>query len=220
MKLELEVLDGPQKGKKISLKTGLQIGQKTPFDFADKQMSQMHSVLSFDNKNSWNIECLATLKLRVGADEVGRANLIKGLIFHLGQTGFKVVEKPKLAYESWDEAIKDWLTNNPASPAPSEIFFFLNAIRLTFIQGSQFEEYFTLSYGPRVIGHNNIDLNLKDPSAPHRVAKFFQVGAQSYVENMCGDRAKINGAPFDQHRIQNGDRLTVASNVIELSVLK
>lgn len=221
MKIELEVLDGPQKGNRISLKNGLQFGRLAgPLSFEDSQMADLHGVITFDHKKSWNIECLAPLKLRLGFEEVDRAQLLFGLIFHLGQTGFKVVQRPALAYESWDAGMKDWLQNHPGRLQANELFFFLTPLRLTFIQGPQYEDFYTLSYGARELGFNNLDLNIKDPSVPNKIAKFFQIGDQAYIENLCGDRAKINGAFFDQHPIQNGDRLTIASNVIELSLLK
>jgi hypothetical protein len=222
MKLEIEVLDGPQKGKRIGLKNGLQIGQNQPigFNFNDKQMAQLHAVLSFDGKSTWFIECVAPLKLRLGTAEVPRAALLPSLIFHIGQTGFKVVEKAKLAYDSWDEGLKDWLSHYPGKEIKTDFFFFETLVRLTFIQGTQFEEHYTLSYGPRVLGYNHLDLNIKDPSAPSYIARFFQEGNRSYIENLCGERLRLNGEPFEQHALKDGDRLTVASNVIEVNLLK
>lgn len=220
MRLEIEVLDGSQKGKRISLKNGLQIGQNAPYGFNDSQIATLHAVLAFDGKNTWFLECLAPLKLRLGTVEVPRAAMLPGLVFHLGQTGFKVVEKAKLAYDSWDEGMKDWLSHYPGQRMGTEFFFFPIPLRLTFIQGTQFEEFYTLSYGPRVMGYNNLDLNIKDPSTPHTAAKFFQVGTQAYVENLCGELLKLNGVNFDQHPIQDGDKLTVASSVIEVTLLK
>ena len=116
MKLEIEVLDGPQKGKRISLKNGRQIGQNEPFAFSDNQISMFHAVLTYDSGKPWHIECLAPLKLRLGIEEVSRATLLPGLLFHLGQTGFKVVEKEKLTYDSWEEGLKDWLSHYSCPP--------------------------------------------------------------------------------------------------------
>ena len=157
--------------------------------------------------------------MRMGFEEVGRATLIQGLIFHLGQTGFKVVEHTQSLDGPWPEKMKDWLENNPGRPTATEIFFFLRPVRLSFIQGPQYEEVYTLSYGPRELGYNHLDLTLKDPSSPPRVARFFQIGDQVYIENLCADKASINGKPFDQHVVNNGDILRVTSSVIELSLL-
>lgn len=220
MRLEIEVLDGPQKGKKISLKNGLQMGQNLPHGFNDPQISLLHGVLAFDGKSTWFLECIAPLKIRLGTVEVPRAALLPGLVFHMGQTGFKVVEKAKLTYESWDEGMKDWLGHYAGKQIPSELVFFSVPLRLTFIQGAQFEEHYTLSYGPRILGYNNLDLNVKDPAAPPQIAKFFQENNQPYIENLCGEQIKLNGELFNKKALQDGDKLTVTSNVIEVNLLK
>lgn len=204
------------------LKNGLTLGKAQggaiTFEY-DTEMADLHAVVGFDSKKSWNIECLAPAKMRLGFNEVDRASLILGLIFHLGQTGFKVVERAQKQKGPWLEEIKEFLEVYPSRPTSTEIFFFLRPIRLSFIQGPQYEEIYTLSYGPREIGYNNLDLNIKDPNTPSRVAKFFQIGDQTYIENLCGEKATINGAPFDQHQISPGDILRVSSSVIELSIL-
>jgi|GEM_PF-3796957 len=220
MRLELEILDGTNKGKRLMLQHGLKLGKdQVVFVFDDAEMSSLHAVVSYDQKKSWSIECLAPNKLRLGFEEVARASLIVDLIFHLGQTGFRVVEHKSKNIGSWQEGLKTWLEGNPAKQTSTEIFFFLRPIRLSFIQGSQYEEIYTLSYGPRELGYNSLDLNIKDPNAPTRVAKFFQIGDQSYIKNLCAAAATLNGAPFDEHVIFAGDVLRVASCAIELSVL-
>lgn len=220
MRLELEVLDGMHKGKRISLRNGLVVGRfvdQTQFD--DPDMAELHAIINLDSKKSWNIECLGSNRIRLGFDEVVRARLILGLIFNLGQTGFKVVQREGRQISSWENEMKTWFENNPGPRVTPELFFFLKPLRLSFIQGPQYEEVYTLSYGPREIGHNNLDLNIKDPTAPNQVAKFFQVADQVYIENLGGDKVSINGSSFDQHLVSSGDKLKVGSNVIELSLL-
>ncbi|MFZ3230080.1 MAG: hypothetical protein WA160_07740 [Pseudobdellovibrio sp.] len=220
MRFEIEVLDGNQKGKRISLSSGLLLGRTAShLKFSDSLMAESHGILMLDHKKAWNIECLDNNFIRIGISELRRISLIPGLIFHLGQTGFKVVEKGEPLVENWSDGLKTWLKNNPAERRQSDIFFFLHPIRLTFEQGPQYEEYLTLGYGPRIIGFNNLDLNLKDPSAPREVGRFFQIGEQSYLENLCGNKSLINSKSFDQHPIQDGDILKIGSTLIELSIL-
>lgn len=220
MRLELEVLDGRNKGRRIPLRNGLVIGRNIDsLVFDDEEMAELHAVITSDSKKTWNIECLSSNLLRLGFDEVGRVKLIAGVVFNMGQTGFKVVQREGRQVGLWTQEIKTWLENNPGQRVPSSIFLFLRPIRLSFIQGPQYEEIYTLSYGPRELGHNSLDLNIRDPSAPPKVARFFQVTDQVYIENLAGDKATINGAPFDQHLVTNGDKLKVGSNVIELSLL-
>lgn len=221
MRLALEVLDGPNKGSNVSLRNGMTVGRGAA-DFSvksDSEMADLHAVITYDLKKSWNIECLAPNKLRLGFDEVERATLILGLIFHLGQTAFKVVEHVPKTQGSWQDSFRDWLDVSPGRQTATEIFFFLRPVRLSFIQGPQYEEVYTLSYGPRILGFNNLDLNIKDPSTPPLVARFYQIGDQVYIDNLCGPQATINGAPFEQHIMTSGDILRITSSVIELTLL-
>ncbi len=221
MRLELEVLDGQNKGKRISLKRGMVIGQTTgDLNFSDSLMAEGHGVLSIDHKKAWNFECLAPNMLRIGSTELPRAALIPGLVFHLGQTGFKVVEKLTLVYKTWEEGARDWLRQHPGQAKFKEFFFFLKPLSLSFKQGPQYEEFMTLSYGPRFLGHNCLDINLKDPAAPRVVAKFFQIADACYIENLCGEKVLLNSKVFDQQPIQDGDVLKINSTLIELSILK
>lgn len=218
MRLELEILDGPDKGKKIPLKRGLILGsQSDSYRFNDKQMLGQHAVLTYDQKNTWNIECLDGSKLRLGSVEQARAALLPGLIFHLGQTGFKVIHKELPRGMSWKEALKDWLNKNPGQNIETTMFFFLHPIRLNFVQGPQFGDFFTLSYGPRELGYNSLDIALKDPSSPLMAVRFLQIGDTIFIENFCANLALINGQHFNQHVIHDGDLLTVGTSVIELS---
>ena len=221
MRLQFEILDGPQKGKKITLKKGLVIGRQMELlSFADSAMAEQHGVLDFDSKMSWYFECLAPAKALVGSKEQARISLIPGLIFHLGRTAFRVVEKENQIFESWQKGLIQWLRDNPGIQKDSEAFFFLNPVSLAFVQGPQSDEFVTLSYGPRFLGHGSLDIHLKDPQAPKKVGHFFQVADRCYIENLCGERATINSNFFDQHPIQDGDRLKINSTIIELSILK
>lgn len=220
MRLELEILDGMHKGKRIFLRHNLIIGRKIDsLIFDDETLEDQHAVIKLDSKKSWNIECLDKNTLRLGFDEVSRARLIVGLVFNLGQTAFKVVLREGRQIGSWVNELKTWLTNNPGPRTESDIFFFLKPIRLSFIQGPQYEEVYTLSYGPRILGHNQLDLNIKDPTSPSKVARFFQIADKIYIENLAAEKATLNGLQFDQHPISSGDKLKVGANVIELSLL-
>lgn len=220
MRLELEILDGPSRGKRLTLKNGMVLGnERADLPIYDDQIAHSHAIISLDQKNSWNISCLDQNKIRVGLREVERAKLMVGLVFNLGQTGFKVVERASRPKGHWKDELKTWLEENPAEKTDSDIFFFLRPIRLSFTQGPQYEVVYTLSYGPRELGFNSLDLNIKDPATPQKVARFFQISDQAYIENLCGDVATINNQPFFQHPIAQGDLLRVASSTIELSII-
>lgn len=217
MKLTLLVLDGPLKGKYLRFRENLVLGSKR---FSDPDMLENHAIISLDQNFLWKIEALHGGAIRAGSSEAPSLSLVLGLIFHLGQTGFKVVERPKLWFSTWESGLIDYLSANDWEAQTTDFFFFLYPVRLTFLQGPQTDEFYTLSYGPRELGFNNMDLTLKDPSQPRQIAKFFQIGETAYIQSLCGDKMTINDQPIDQHPIQEGDRLAVGSNLIELTILK
>lgn len=221
MNLALSVLDGPLKGKIVILKKDFVLGGSY---FSDEEMGKDHAVISLDQNMSWNISGLDKNKIRVGLGESDRISLIAGLIFHLGQTGFKVIEKPQLRLEGWEEGLTDWLSEQRWQQKQTDFFFFLYPVRMTFVSGPQSDEFFTISYGPRIMGFNNFDLNIKDPSQPKQIVKFYQIGESAYVENLIvgpeSDKVLVNKNRFDHHAISDGDRLSFGSYVIEFTILR
>jgi hypothetical protein len=217
MRLALLVLDGPQKGAVLGLKNNLVLKK---LDFHDTEMSDEHAVVDLDSALSWSINGLGDSLIRVGSSEAPRFSLLKGLVFHLGQTGFKVIEKPAATFESTDVAMASWLEKQTWTTRISGIFFFLRPIRLVFLKGPQADQFYTISYGPRYLGFNNSDLNIVDPDFASNLLRFYQVGDVAYVENLVGDKVLVNNVAFDHHVISDGDQIKFGVNVIEVSLLK
>lgn len=217
MKLALQVLDGHHKGQIITLRENYAFSSGY---FGDPEMATVHAEIYLDSNFLWKIRALDANKIRAGSSEGVSLSLISGLIFHMGQTGFKVIEKPKSSFANWEEALVEFLEADSWEPILTEFFFYLYPVRLTFLSGPQTDEFYTLSYGPRTMGFNSLDLNIKDPTQPGQIAKFFQVGETAYIESLCGDKILINGKAFTQHPIENGDRVTFGANLVELSILK
>ncbi|MES2802440.1 MAG: hypothetical protein V4654_08105 [Bdellovibrionota bacterium] len=217
MKLALQVLDGHHKGQIIAMRENYIFSSGY---FGDPEMATVHAEIYLDTNFLWKIRALGGNKIRAGSSEGVSLSLISGLIFHMGQTGFKVLEKPKSSSPNWEEALVEFLEADSWEPILTEFFFYLYPVRLTFLQGPQTDEFYTLSYGPRTLGFNSLDLNIKDPTQPGQIAKFFQVGETAYIETLCGDKILINGHPFTQHPIESGDQLSFGANLVELSILK
>ena len=217
MKLALLVLDGTHKGLVINLRENYVFSSGY---FGDEEMSSVHAETYLDSNFLWKIRSLGANKIRAGSSEGVSLSLIQGLVFHMGQTGFKVIEKPPVSFQRWEDGLVDALESDNWEPVLTEFFFYLYPVRMTFLQGPQTDEFFTLSYGPRVMGYNSLDLNIKDPTQPEQIAKFFQVGETAYIESLCGNKIQINGKPFTQHPIESGDQIIFGANLVELSILK
>jgi len=220
MLLALQILDGPHKGQRLALRKDYVFSGDF---FNDQEMGKKHASVYVDQSFSWNISSLDSNKIRIGLSESDKISLIPGLIFHLGQTGFKVVEPSSIFQdqnEDWEQLVVAWLQEQSWGEVSTEFFFFLNPVRLNFLQGPQADEFYTLSYGPRLMGHNQIDLNLTDPSLPSQLVRFYQIGETAYIENLAGEKVLLNKNNFDHHAIAEGDLLQFGHNIISLSILR
>jgi hypothetical protein len=217
MNFALQILNGPLKGRQLSLRRDFVFSSSY---FSDEEMSTDHAVLDVDHDFSWNIKGLKSNRVRLGSRETPQATLFKGLVFHLGQTGFKVIEVPPLTFADRDEALLFWLKSQSWEQKTTDFFFFLTPLRLTFRHGPQADEFFTISYGPRELGFNNLDLNIKDPSQPHKILRFYQTGDRPYVENLAGDKVLVNKALFHHHALLDGDQISFGMNQIEISSVR
>jgi len=216
MKLALQVLDGPQRGKIIYLRDQWVFSSQF---FSDSEMLNKHAFLSIDHNFNWKINALSGANIRAGLGESASLSLIQGLVFHLGLTGFKVIEKPQPSFATWEEGMLEYLNSYDWDALKTEFFFFLNPIRLTFLQGPQADEFYTISYGPRELGFNHFDIEIKDPSQPEKIARFFQVGESAYIENLCGKELLFNNEHFSQQIITSGDKIHFGSNIIEFTLV-
>lgn len=217
--MTLQIIDGRLRSTAIPLKKDFIFASAF---FKDLEMQKEHAQITVDHNFNWKINSLGTSKIRLGSDEVDSISLIPGLIFHLGQTGFKVIERAHPKINEWEQISAEFIDKLDLQTTPkSGLFFFLFPVQLHFIQGPQAGTIYTLSYGPRVLGLNQLDLDLKDPAQPHELLKFLQVGDKTIVENLSTENAiLVNNTNFTQHTLSHGDRLTFGSNIVEVALLK
>lgn len=220
MVLSLLVLDGSLKGSFIPLKKGYVFKQ---FNFDDSSMAEQHAYIDIDYNFAWNIKCLDGNKIRLSSAEKPHISLLPDLIFHIGQTGFKVVQNSVENSRSWSDLTAELLSKNEWVDKPSRALIFLNPLQIEFIQGPQTNETLTLAYGPRMMGYNNIDLRLKDPTLPKNVFSFEQHAEHVLIKNLSKDSSihiLLNQKNFEHAIIQNGDILAVGSTIMTLNYFK
>ncbi|MFN3455210.1 MAG: hypothetical protein ACK41T_09650 [Pseudobdellovibrio sp.] len=157
MNLALLVLDGPLKNQIIYPQENLVFSGS---QFRDAIMSEKHAYISIDQNLSWKINALDNNTVRAGTTESQSLSLMNGLIFHLGQTGFKIIERPQSNITDWKSDLIAFLEAEEWTPQLTEFFFYLYPVRITFLQGPQTDEFYTLSYGPREMGYNHLDLTI------------------------------------------------------------
>lgn len=217
--MTLQILDGQLQSTLIPLQQNYTFSGTY---FQDTEMKTEHAKVLFDHNFNWKINGLGGFKIRISHDEVDSISLIPGLIFHLGQTGFKVVERAHPDASAWEQVAADFVNNLNISSEPSnEVFFFLSPVQITFLQGPQSGDIFTLSYGPRILGSNHLDLNLKDPTQPHELLRFEQVGDKVLIKNLSDEKSVlVNKNAFTEYILSGANRFTFGTNIIEISILK
>ncbi len=218
--MTLQILDGQLQSTNLPLKQNYVFKAET---FQDGDMQPEHAKVTLDHNFNWKISGLDGSKIRVSTDEMDSVSLMPGLIFHIGQTGFKVVERSHHSASEWENVSAEFIDMlNLDNHGPSELFFFLLPVQIVFTQGPQSGDIYTLSYGPRILGSNNLDLNLKDPAQPHELLKFTQVGDTVIVENLAGEKSiQVNKEPFTKYTLSDStNRFTFGSNIMDISILR
>jgi hypothetical protein len=217
--MTLQILDGQLQSTQLPLQQNYVFKSS---HFQDADMQTEHAQVSLDHNFNWKIKGLGGSKIRISTDEMDSVSLLPGLIFHIGQTGFKVVERSLPPVLEWEAVSAEFIDKlNLETEQQSELFFFLLPIQIIFTQGPQSGDIYTLSYGPRILGSNNLDLNLKDPAQPHQLLRFSQVGDSVIIENLAGEKSVlVNKKSFKKHTLAATDRFTFGSNIMDISILR
>ena len=217
--MTLQILDGQLQSTYLPLQQNYVFKSS---HFNDSEMQSEHAKVFLDHNFNWKISGLGGSKIRISTDERDAISLIPGLIFHIGQTGFKVAERNHPPASEWENVSADFISNMSFDATDScDLFFFLLPVQIIFTQGPQAGGIYTLSYGPRILGSNHLDLNLKDPAQPHELLRFSQVGGSVIVENLADEKSiLVNKRSFKKHTLTESDRFTFGSNIMDISLLK
>lgn len=223
LRLIITALNGPQKGQRIPLYRGQIFSGSV---FADETMQENHAEVEIDNSVMWVVRArpyslggTELPKLRLGSVEVEKVTLIPGVIFHLGQTGFKVPEVVVNQKTDLQEQTIDWLEKLKPKKTTSTLTIFDPPIRLTFIKGPQSNDVYTVAYGPRILGSHQSDLNLVEPGLPHRCVEIVMDALRPSLKNLTSYKVQINDTELTEHFISPGDILKIGSSEIEITLL-
>lgn len=225
LRLSLQILNGSQKGQNYPLFQG-QVFHGSLFGDAD--MLENHAVVNIDSSQMWSVRTEGApgqpahnpAKIRIGAVETERIALIPGVIFHLGQTGFKVVEIPtNKSFDPSAETAK-WLEKQTWIQKRPSVFFYLLPLRLSFLKGPQAGDFYTLSYGPRVLGFNQTDLNLLEPGLPKEAIHFTLDNLRPKIKRVSDFPVFVNNDVLSDQFVEDGDMIKIGTNEIEISILK
>ncbi len=232
LRLTLTILNGPLKGQRFPLFRGQTFNGS---QFFDETMIDGHAEIDLDPSLMWvvrlkraNPETAEDVsssqdpkqsRIRMGSVETEQVSLIPGVVFNIGQTGFKVIEIPVDTGIELVDMTTDWLEGIQPPAVQPRIKFFNPPLRLTFLKGPQANEIYTLTYGPRVLGYSHSDLNLIEPGLAFECVEFNINSIRPEIKKLTHQKILINDENLTEHFLSNGDILKIGSNEIEITFL-
>lgn len=235
MKLYLLITEGPQKGQKVAVRQGLQIGRAAPgLRLKDPKASALHAEIQiFDDGTFWVVDQGSTNKIRTAKGRRDRVELVLDEEFTIGSTKLRVVgEEPakrKVAAEisiaqevskvpEWRKALVDFLIGSPLrhKHLRPPIGAFVPALELEFIQGYQTGTIWTLAYGPRQLGRTSPDLLILEPNAPDTSFEIHPSRRGPAFITEHSDKVRLNNKSVSSEILKDGDVISVGNSKLRM----
>ena len=165
----LEILAGPLKGRTLSLKRSSSIGRKgTDVELEDSKMSQIHAFFQFSPPETWHIvDNNSRNGIWVNGHREKKVQIFDGLELQVGQTVLRCRLAKKEDNRLPSEFLK-WLRSCAKKlrddKCPLEEI--KPSIQLRVVEGQQLGEKWVIFYGPRQVGHLNLDLCIFENEMP------------------------------------------------------
>jgi pSer/pThr/pTyr-binding forkhead associated (FHA) protein len=229
MVLFIEVLEGPQQGSRFKIELGFKIGRsRGEILIDDEKISGEHAQFELDNKGQFVLVDLESSNGILTANRrIKKIAMMPGVVFRLGRTSFRVVtvEAPQAQefarVRSWRENLLeklplDWVQKKPPVGATLP---FSPALRLKFTQGVQADESLLLGYGPRRVGANSLDIDLRDPEAPDLAFEIIPQNGLAQIKNLCRNNLSLNNKPVETETLQDGDLIRIGGTLIKVTYI-
>lgn len=227
MDLALKVVSGPLKNKIFRVKDGLTIGREgASIALDDPKVSSMHAQVRKMENDSWVVDSSVSKNgLRVKGEKETAVELAPGIIFFVGDSGFKVctitprkTDKPLKKQRYWNEILADFVADQAGffKDQPKPLSPLDPALVLEFVRGTQANLKWILGFGPRKIGAASIDLPIWEPGAP---AVCFEVLPSPDGLVFRTDHAsvvRLNGEKVDTQVLRMGDTIHIMDTLIEV----
>jgi len=184
--LYLEIISGPSQGKVVKIQEGLRVGRsRGELQINDPKISSLHAQVIKHRKGIFILlDKQSHNKILFNGERVEKLALMPGIQFMLGDTKFRVVQKTSddLIEETTVKAsagsdscelnesflvdLNEFLKQERHIILPLDVHFFEIPIWLVFTQGAELGRQVGLVYGPRTIGRESLDIQIREPSAP------------------------------------------------------
>ncbi|MGE0633582.1 MAG: FHA domain-containing protein, partial [Pseudobdellovibrionaceae bacterium] len=234
--LFFEIIEGPSQGKKCRITPGLQIGRsKGDFLVNDPKISSLHAQVEQDAKgNLLLVDTGSSNGIVINQQKVRQIKIMRGVVFRLGKTAFKIVESDTfdpislalMGHETGHAFLRHKLQEQVlalgdpfVSLKTSNVYPFRYPMRMTFIQGIQAEEDWILGFGPRKAGSAQLDLFLKDPAAPDLAFELIPEKGGVNFRTFFPEIVKVNGDSLSSCTLHDDDVIEIGITRIQINFL-
>lgn len=242
MKLRIEIVEGTLKGLRHTISKGTRIGRtRGEVVIDDAKISSLHAEVEEDSNGNLLLTDLGSSNgIVVNNNRVNRVAMMPGLVFTLGRTTFlvssvdgapKTIPKTEIApakepveavNRHWTEVLKTHLTDPKLKFKQKKIMLkpFHLALKLIFTKGYQYGTEWVVSYGPRKVGSQAVDLQILDPDAP---AWCFELTAETkgvIFTTHIPDVVRLNQQQIKSKPLVDGDTISFGSTEMIVQFLE
>lgn len=240
MNIALRVLSGPLEKQKIPIDKPLSIGRQGDIVLDDPKVSGIHAHIERSSSGKWVIKDNESKNgIRVNEERIKAFSLKPGMVFHIGDSSFEVVDldqkreqatdqpktkkesapaRPKKKHKYWYEALADFLLKNKSvfKDRAVPLTTLDPAVVLEFVRGPQMNSRWVLGYGPRKLGANCIDLPIYEPKAPEVCFELRPSADGIVFKTDHPDVVLLNNEKMDIRVLRVGDTISIFDTLIEV----
>jgi pSer/pThr/pTyr-binding forkhead associated (FHA) protein len=227
MALIMVVKEGPRVGDQFRPQSGLSIGRsRGEITLRDPKVSNPHAkIIDGEDGYLYLADEGSSNGIWIGEEKADKICLKPGITIRLGNTLIELVEEaeldlPEEQRDTWRGRLWTYLrSENLEDESRSQIpSAFAQPIRLEFIEGPFMGHFWTIGYGPRIIGSGSPDLFLPDESLPPICFKIEPSKLGPVVESESKGLLYLNDKEISSEKISNGDVIRIGRHAIRVTM--
>lgn len=235
----LRINDGPQRGQRTVVFSGMVLGRKEgDLKIDDQKLSVRHAQIEFKNNEWLLIDLNSANKIKVNDQRYDEVVLFDGLKFIIGSTEIEVIEReiqesaetpdeqsnqtpsPENPPEwKWQEILSELIerADKKTEDVNPDLHPFPSSVKIEFINGPQTGVLWQLGYGPRRVGSSTLEMQIVDARLPVE----FEIdsnGSSFLLRPTMGSAVKVNGRPIDAKELplRSGDKIELGSTKLRI----
>lgn len=216
----LRFLNGPYKGKEVTLKKGLILSRnskkKEVLSIEDPKASNPHAQI-IRKKNTFYLQDMDS---KNGTYFKGEINdlfaLSPGIQFTIGKTVIEITEPPP-SPKIWSEEVSTELKKLSIKDQEQQIQIIKPTLILNFKSGVQKGNKWYIGYGPRTAGATSLDLPILEPQAPDICFSLEPLKKSVLFKTQYPEKILINKEHVSTKKLVDKDCISFASTSIEIS---